>query len=191
MTGRAIFLTHAEVVIDPATPVTEWGLSAEGHRRHAAFAASEALAAVSTVCSSTERRAVDAAAPVAERLGLPLVQHADLGENDRSATGYLPPEAFWPMVDRFFGAPDLSADGWETARAAQHRIVSAVGRVLAQAAAGGDVLIVAHGGVGALLRHHLLGRDIDRTQGQPHPGGGCWFAFDRAMSAGPTDWRII
>lgn len=191
MSGNVIFLTHAEVDIDPSVPVPMWGLSAEGRRRHAAFAASEAVSAVSKVCSSTERKALEAAAPVADRMGLPLVRHEDLGENDRSATGYLPPAAFWPMVDRFFGSPDLSAEGWETARAAQRRIVGAVGRVLAQAPVEGDVLIVSHGGVSALLRHHLLGSDIDRSQGQPHPGGGCWFAFDRAMTGHPTDWRII
>jgi len=188
--GEVIFLTHGEVEIDPTVPVPDWGLSAEGQRRHRAFADDAALTGVRAIFSSTERKAVEAAAPAAARLDLPHRQHEDLGENDRSATGYLPPDQFWPMVDRFFGAPDISAEGRETARDAQARITRAVGAVV-DAAPEGDVLIVAHGGVGALLRQHLLGTGISRTEGQPHKGGGCWFRFSRAMDGAPSDWRAI
>ena len=41
---------------------------------------------------------------------------------DRSATGYVAPPRFWEIVDAFFGQPDTSILGWETARAAQARI---------------------------------------------------------------------
>ena len=36
----ARYLTHPEVVIDPDTPVTEWGLSPEGRNRVARLVAS-------------------------------------------------------------------------------------------------------------------------------------------------------
>ncbi|MEM9735683.1 MAG: histidine phosphatase family protein [Pseudomonadota bacterium] len=185
-----IFLTHAEVEIDPAVAVPDWGLNATGRARHARFASDAALNDVGAVFSSTERKAVEGATPVSEARDLPLVQLDGLGENDRSATGYLPPDEFWPVVARFFAEPETSIRGWETARAAQDRIVSGV-REAVDAAPSGDILIVAHGGVATLLRCHLKSRPITQDEGAPHPGGGCWFRFDRAMATPPTDWTAI
>ena len=186
-----IFLTHAEVEIDPAVAVPEWGLNAVGRARHRRFASDAVLNDVSAVFSSTERKAVEGATPVAVARNLPLIQHDRLGENDRSATGYLPPEEFWPVVAQFFATPEASARGWETARGAQERIVSGLRDVLDTAPAAGDILIVAHGGVGALLRCHLNDHEITQDAGQPHPGGGCWFRFGREMAGPTTQWRTI
>ncbi|MEM6609281.1 MAG: histidine phosphatase family protein [Pseudomonadota bacterium] len=190
MSAQAIFLTHAEVEADPSTPVPEWALSATGAARHEQFAHDARLKAVRSIFSSTERKAIEAAAPASMTLDMPVEALVDLGENDRSATGYLPADVFWPVVDQFFAQPDQSVRGWETARAAQARIVGATKAALS-AAPGGDVLIVAHGGVGALLRCHLMGVEITKSQGQPHSGGGCWFAFDRTTFDAPTGWRTI
>jgi broad specificity phosphatase PhoE len=190
MTGQVIFLTHADVAIDPSVPVPDWGLNDTGHARHRAFAEDPCLSAVRAVYASTERKAREGAAPVAKRFGLVLKTREDLGENDRSATGYLPPDAFWPVVDAFFAAPDTSVRGWETARHAQTRIATAIGQITVEAPEG-DILVVAHGGVGNLLRCTLLGKEISREEGQPHPKGGCWFRFPRDMNATPTDWISI
>lgn len=185
-----IFVTHGEVEIDPEVSVPEWGLNETGRQRHADFAASEAVAGVTSVFSSTERKALEAAAPVAERFGLPVLSRSDLGENDRSATGYLPPDEFWAVVEEFFARPDVAIRGWERARDAQRRIVAAV-RACLNEAREGRVLIVAHGGVGTLLRCHLANVEITKSHGQPHPGGGCYFQFDRTMDGPPTEWRAI
>ncbi|MGR3503962.1 histidine phosphatase family protein [Pseudaestuariivita sp.] len=190
MSGDVIFLTHADVAIDPDVPVPDWGLNETGRQRHAAFAQSETLAGVTALYASSERKAREAAEPVAARLDLTCAIREALGENDRSATGYLPEDAFWPIVHAFFDHPDTSAHGWETARDAQTRIAGAV-RAASDEAPGGDTLIVAHGGVGALLRCWLMNTDITRSESQPHPKGGCWFRFSRAMNAAPTDWRAI
>ncbi|MEM9797343.1 MAG: histidine phosphatase family protein [Pseudomonadota bacterium] len=186
-----IFLTHAQVHIDPSVPVPDWGLTAEGQARHAAFARAPELEGLAAVFASGERKALDGAAPAAARAGLRLRQRTALGENDRSATGYLPPDRFERMADRFFAEPDMSVEGWERARDAQIRIVGAVRAALAEDRADGPVLIVAHGAVGALLRCHLKGRTITRDEDQPATGGGNWFAFDPAMDGPPTDWRTI
>lgn len=190
MTAQVIFLTHADVVRDPDVPVPEWGLNDAGQARHAAFAQSDQIAGVKAVFSSTERKAHEGAAPAAARLGLAHQTRADLGENDRSATGYLPEAAFWPVVDAFFAQPDVSTSGWETARDAQTRILAGTKRAVADAPKG-DVLIVSHGGVGALLRCALAGRAITRDEGQPHPNGGCWFTFPRSFDTAPTAWSAI
>ncbi|MEL6451177.1 MAG: histidine phosphatase family protein [Pseudomonadota bacterium] len=190
MTGSVLFLTHAEVVIDPTVPVPRWGLNDVGRARHAGFAADDALSQVTSIYSSDEQKAVDGAQPVVVQRDLPLHQRADLGENDRSATGFLPPDEFWPVVDQFFDCPDVSVRGWETSRDAQTRIVDAVRAIVAEAPPG-DILIVSHGGVSTLLRCHLLGCNITQDAGGPNGGGGNWFAFDRSMTTAPTEWRTI
>ncbi len=190
MTRRLIYLTHAEVVIDPDTPVPNWGLSAKGLARHRAFSADPALDGVTSVYASTERKAIEGAEPVAARRGLSLRQVPALGENDRSATGFLPPPAFEAMADAFFARPDEAVEGWEPARLAQVRIVTALVTLAALDETDGDILVVAHGGVGALLRCQLKGIAITRAQDQP-PGGGCWFETDLALSMAPDDWRRI
>jgi broad specificity phosphatase PhoE len=65
-------------------------------------------------------------------------------ENDRSATGFLPPDEFETVANRFFAHPLVSIQGWERAIDAQLRIVREVEHVLARNRAG-DVLFVGHG----------------------------------------------
>ena len=45
---------------------------------------------------------------LAAALRLTPIIRADLGENDRSATGYLPKAEFEAMADAFFARPDES-----------------------------------------------------------------------------------
>jgi putative phosphonate transport system ATP-binding protein len=183
VSGQVIFLTHAAVVVDPAVPVPDWGLSDIGRARHEAFASDPVLQGVTAVYSSTERKAREGAIPVAAHLGLKVQEREALGENDRSATGYLPEAEFWPVLAAFFGQPDVSTRGWETARDAQTRIVSAV-RQATQEAPEGDTLIVAHGGVGNLLRCALQGIEITQNEGQPHPKGGVLVQFSARHGRG-------
>lgn len=191
MTGRRIvFLTHAQVEIDPGVPVPDWGLSAEGQARHAAFAASAIVPAVSAIYASAERKAREGAAPVALRLGLPVRVVPPLGENDRASTGFLPPPDFERMADRFFAEPDTAVEGWERARAAQARITAAIGTIAALDRTAGDILIVAHGAVGALWRCHLKGCAITRAEDQP-AGGGCWFETRSDTWSAPAGWSRI
>ena len=52
------------------------------------------------IYASTEQKAMDGAAIVAERLGLSYGRDEALGENDRSSTGYIAPPEFWEVVAR-------------------------------------------------------------------------------------------
>ena len=183
--AHVFYITHPEVVIDPGVPVPDWGLSEHGRARMAAIAALPEMAGVRSVWSSTEQKARDGRDIMAAALGVEAREHAGLGENDRSATGYLPEAEFWPVVEAFFANPDVSARGWETARAAQTRCVSAVRAVL-ETAPPGDVAIVAHGGVGNLLMCHLKGVAITRSEAAP--GMGAWFAYDRDGGGAVPVW---
>lgn len=184
---QIFFITHAEVAVDPSVPVPDWGLSDAGRARLAHLVTLPWVPGLTAVVSSTERKAVETAEILGTSARVPVSADAALGENDRSATGYLPPAEFEAVADQFFARPEESVRGWERAVDAQRRIVTAVDRV--GAAAEGDVAIVAHGGVGALLLCSLLGVPIDRSYDQP--GQGSWFRFDGATRRVVHGWRRI
>lgn len=170
MSTRAlIFVTHPEVVVDPAIPVTRWCLSDRGRDRMARFAASAVVDGVRALWCSDEVKAVEAAGIVAQRLGLIPRLHPDLGENDRSATGFLPPAVFDSTADAFFARPFDSVQGWERAVDAQARILRGMREVVAGHGEG-DVMIVSHGAVGTLLAAALRGLPITRALDQPFQG---------------------
>ena len=174
---RVHVLTHPEVEIDPAVPVPDWRLSPLGLARARAMLGAPWVAGIGAVFSSAERKARDMAEILGAHLGLTPEVEPALGENDRSATGYLLRAEFERTADAFFAHPETSIRGWERAVDAQARIVAAVARLLAQAAPEGDIAIVAHGGVGALLLCHLTGAPISRAADQPGEGGGNRFVF--------------
>lgn len=166
---RLFFVTHPEVIVDPAIPVDRWRLSDRGIARMRYFAGRDDVRGVRAIWASIETKAIVAAEILGERLGLDVNRDAGLGENDRSATGFLPPDVFERTADRFFAAPTTSIDGWERAIDAQHRIRTTVETILARHA-GGDIAIVAHGAVGTLLWCAFAGRPIDRAADQPFQG---------------------
>jgi broad specificity phosphatase PhoE len=186
-----IFLTHPEVVIDPDQPITEWPLNAIGRARMEHFADLLAGRSVTAVHASTERKARDGAAIVAERFNLPYATHEDLGENDRSSTGFIAPPEFWAVVREFFGRPHESIRGWERAIDAQTRIVNAVSRILREDRTSGDIVVVSHGAVGCLLTAHLQNVEIGRESRPTHPGGGCFIVIDRDTFTLTQNWRAV
>ena len=187
--ARIIFVTHPDVVIDPAIPVPQWPLSDLGRARMAAFAWKLSGERLTAVWTSEERKALDGGEILSAQLGIPHCVDAGLGENDRSSTGYLEADAFWPVVQQFFARPDESVRGWETARHAQDRIVAAVHR--AADAQEGDIVIVSHGGVARLLTAHLQGVAIGREDRPGNPNGGCFLVFDLAQPGRLGAWADI
>jgi broad specificity phosphatase PhoE len=183
-------ITHPDVLIDPASPVTDWRLSPRGIARMHAMLSQAWVPGIVHVASSTERKAVDGATILAAHLNLTVVPHPGLGENDRSSTGYLPKPDFETMADAFFAHPTESVRGWERAVDAQARVVAAMRDVL-RAAPSGDVAVIAHGGVGALLLCHLRGSPISRDADQPSGSGGHVLAFDRSDWNLRRGWRAI
>ncbi|MCT4610823.1 MAG: phosphoglycerate mutase family protein [Pelagimonas sp.] len=183
------YLTHPQVLIDPAVEVPQWPLNDQGQARVAQLTQSlGALRGTTHVISSDEVKALETARPLAKALGADFTVRPKMHENDRSATGFLPPSEFEAVADQFFAQPDVSILGWETARAAQQRILSQVQDCLT-ADLTGDVLFVGHGGVGTLLYCALAGVAIDRTYDQGPGGGGNWFGFDSEAQTPFSQWQ--
>ena len=164
-----LVISHPEVVIDPAIPITDWPLSEAGRSRAAAFAASPFFAAVTQIWTSAERKAKDTAELLAAPGNLPVSVDPRLGENDRSATGFLPPAEFEAAADAFFAHPDTSFLGWERASDAQARIEAAIREIVSRHD-DGDLAVCTHGGVGTLLWCALKGVPISRCHDQPGQG---------------------
>jgi len=186
------FITHPEVEINPRVPVPEWGLSELGEQRMRSFRCNW-MARLGAVYASSEKKARMSAMILAETAGFSrkaVRTCPDLGENIRTATGYLPPEEFEMTASLFFKHPKEEIRGWESASHAQKRIINAVAGVLERKIVG-DVAICSHGAVGALLLCHLKGVRIDRTMDQPRNGGGNYFAFDSESKTVFHGWRAF
>ena len=191
MTRTVRYLTHPQVLIDPATPIPDWSLNAVGAARVAALMANPgALGGTRRIISSAEVKALETARPLAEALGIAVEIRPDMHENDRSATGFLPPAEFEAVADQFFAHPAQSVRGWETADHAQARILREVNACLSEDGQG-DVLFVGHGGVGTLLFCALGGLPISRAYDQGPGGGGCWFGFDLPDRKPHHGWQAM
>lgn len=176
-----VYLTHPEVVIDKDIPIPEWTLSSLGRERAAKAAQLPFAGDIRRVVSSGEVKAVETAEVFCQQHSLKPLALKALHENDRSATGFLPPEEFEKTADLFFANPDDSIRGWERAVDAQMRIVTGIRAVLRSVKEDDPVLFTGHGGVGTLLMCHLMGTSISRTHDQKR--GGSWYKFDK-------DWLI-
>ena len=186
-TALVRYLTHPQVQIDPAVAVPSWGLSAIGRGRVQALVEAGWLKGTTQIVSSGERKAVETAEPIAAALGLGVEINEAMHENDRSATGFLPPREFESVANEFFTYPDRSVRGWERAIDAQARIVREVESVLSRDQPG-DVLLVGHGAVGTLLFCHHSKVAIARVHDQPG-GGGHYFTITKPDKQVLHPWR--
>ena len=185
-----VYITHPQVQIDPLVPVPRWGLSDLGRARASATARLEWVAALTRIISSDETKATETADTLAAGTGIAVEIAEDMGENDRSATGFLPPPAFEAAADWFFAHPQESYRGWERAIDAQTRIAAAIDRILETHDPALPIAFVGHGGVGTLLKCHLGNRDLSRREDQP-AGGGNLFAFRLADRTLACDWTAM
>ncbi len=181
------YVTHPEVVVDPAVLVPNWGLSARGRSRVQALLAQPWLPSVGRVVSSDETKAVEAASIIATHLGLPCEVREGIGENDRSSVGFVPPAEFEQLANAFFAEPEQSVRGWERAIDAQRRIARGLADLLTPTT--GDVVVVGHGGVGTLWYCFLNELPIERRHDQPSQGH--YFSVDQQTRRAWHAWRPI
>lgn len=173
---RHCYLTHPQVLIDPDVPVPRWGLSPVGTARMEAVAKEAWVRGFARIIASDETKAIDAARIIGMATGVEVDIREGFHENDRSATGFLPPPEFEATANDFFAHPTRSIRGWERAADAQSRIVAAVTGAIAEHP-NAPTLFVGHGGVGTLLKCALKGIAITRAEDQGPGGGGNHFGF--------------
>lgn len=186
---RILYLSHPEVKIDPQILVPDWEISDQGRRRLRAAVARGWPGHGGRIISSPEVKAQQTAEFLANAFGLALHIHPDMGEVDRSATGYLPQDQHEALAAALFAQPEAGPQGWESASAATARITKAFQEVLAEVS--DSMIFVGHGAVGSFLWCALTRTPISRTQDQKR-GGSFW-----AGRMGPTGftpdhaWRAL
>ncbi|AGS20187.1 histidine phosphatase family protein [Rhizobium etli] len=185
-----LYITHPQVRIDANVPVPKWGLSDVGAARARKAAESDWARRLTRIVSSDETKAIETAEILAAASVISVEIVHGMHENDRSATGFLPPPQFEEAANWFFAHPEESFRGWERAVDAQARIVAAVTAVLATHDAAAPIAFVGHGGVGTLLKCRLAGQPIARDSDQP-AGGGNLYAFGLADLGLTCDWTPI
>ena len=151
MSSTLYFITHSNVVISREVPVHQWPLSEVGRSRMKSGHYQPWISDVTSIYCSTEQKAIDGAEIMANHLPLGYTKVHALGENDRSATGFLHQDEFEAVADVFFAELFNSVRGWEKAADAQARVVNAVLSVAAKDQSKGSIAIVSHGAVGTLL----------------------------------------
>lgn len=174
--------------MDAQTPVPNWEISDQGRRRLRAAIKRGWPGRGWRIVTSPEVKAQQTAETLANGFALPLHIHPDMGEVDRSATGYLPQDQHEALADALFAHPATGPQGWESAEAATARIVKAYQEVLAEVS--DNILFVGHGAVGSFLWCALTRTPISRAQDQKR-GGSFWagrigpagFAPDHAWRA--------
>jgi broad specificity phosphatase PhoE len=181
-------VTHPEVRVEPDVPVPEWGLSEAGRDRPAHLLPLPWVPRLTRVVPSGEREALETAQALAAAAGLPVEVDPELGENDRSATGFLHRLPAAGGV-RGAGRRVLRPSGRERAgRGTRGRRAAADrrrgrprgGRRGRRRGAGPP------GGVGTLLLCALLGVPIDRRHDRP--GQGSVFSYDPCTGRGAHPW---
>ena len=155
---KLILVKHAEPIIEPQVPPNRWGLSERGKARSVALAERLRRYRPAAIVASEERKAVQTAHVVAERLGMSAATFPGLHEHDRTGAPFGTQAEFELAAKGFFENPGKPVWGTETAEEARGRFADAVDGVLARHPAG-DVVVVAHGTVITLFLSRFV--DLD------------------------------
>ena len=148
--SKIFYISHPEVVIDPAVPVPKWALTEVGRARAALLCHREWMREVEAIYSSSERKARDLAEIISATRSIAPRYLDGLCEIDRTSTGFLEAKDHEGTANAFFAHPQVSISGWERATDAQARIAAAIGSVIDETREARAVAVCGHGGVGTL-----------------------------------------
>ena len=142
------------------------GLSEAGHAQAAALAGSPALQEVSAVWSSPLQRSQQTAAPLADRLGLPVTVDPGLNEIDFgewTGLGFddLHSRPDWVAWNRLRSCNRVP--GGESMGEAQGRALDALWR-LCRVVGDGEAVVVSHSDIIKAVLAHMLGLPVDLMQ---------------------------
>jgi broad specificity phosphatase PhoE len=183
------FITHPEVTVDRAIPITEWDLSLIGRQRLEALITQPWTTTIEAIFASPERKARTTAERIASVRQLPITYLPDLSEKDRSATGFLEPPVYRQLRDAFFAHPNESIQGWERANDAQRRVLHAIEQAKEQTPANANIAIISHGGVGTLVLNQV--QQIEIRKDDLPPGQGYYFLFTKDTGTLIHHWKPI
>jgi probable phosphoglycerate mutase len=148
-------MRHAETAIDQNVPVHEWSLTKEGFHQAKVLASIGFFDSIDSIFSSTEGKALQTAAPFADRLGIEIVSLSELRELDRGIGELLSEAEYLQSVEGILNKHD-EVPGWEFRESAMTRFQAGLGEIMSK---GGfkEALVISHGLVLSMQFASLLG----------------------------------
>ncbi len=156
--GDLMLVRHAAPVIEPERAAAEWVLSPEAIDDVHELAHRIDPERLVEIVASSEPKAASTAEVLARALGTTWRVADGLHEHERGVLPWMAEDAWRDLLAELFARPDALVFGLEPADQALQRFREAVRSVLATAGAG-DVVIVTHGTVMALLLAEITGAD--------------------------------
>lgn len=176
MNNKIIFLRHAKTKVDNTLPIADWFLTDDGVKHAKEVSSDPIFDDVDLIFASTERKAVDTAKPITERLGKEIIQVENLGEIKRPNAEKITLEEYKRLKSIVFSDFDKSESGWETVNRALSRFSKAVEEI-DRKYENKVILIVAHGTVMSLYFANIQGK-MDEL-------------FSRWKSLGFCEWGVV
>ena len=187
------YLIHPQSLDNLSLSQSACALDDDARARAEALARSGLLDGTAYIFSSSHAMAGQTASIIGDSLSIPPNVDAEMDESENLVTGALPQAGLVDRFKRLFSAnqPPVVAQG-EYAMDAQDRIaaayLSAMERVLTSGMRG-DVLMVGHGRVGALLFCYLAGQGIG-AEFTPPPAG-YYFTYDWGARKMLHGWQAM
>ncbi len=144
MPTEIVFLRHAETVVSPNSPASEWLLAPSGQSESYELAASGILGEIDAIVSSDEMKAIETAEPFARMFGLEIESNHDFRELNRNAGPFLTREEYFSCVQEVLKSSSARPNGWECAADALARTKKGVQQAMSQHSSE-RVLVVSHG----------------------------------------------
>ena len=94
MNNTFYLLRHAEPEVDRYKPLNEWDLSAKGRRQAKETALSTCFDDIDVVVSSFEKKAVQTAISISDKLGKKIIRNKELNELNRGDCTFLEAEVY-------------------------------------------------------------------------------------------------
>nr|WP_321979879.1 histidine phosphatase family protein [uncultured Cohaesibacter sp.] len=187
------YLIHPQSLDTLSSPQGACALDDDARARAEAFARSGLLDGTAYIFSSSHAITRQTASVIGDLLSILPIVDAEMDESDTLISDALPEMG---LVDRFKSLfspkKEQAASQGESAMDAQDRIaaayLSAMERVLTSGMRG-DVLMVGHGGVGALLFCYLSGQGIG-AEFTPPPSG-YYFTYDWGARKMLHGWQAM
>ena len=144
MPAEIVFLKHAETLVDPDSPASEWHLAPLGRSESYELAASGILGKVDAIVSSDEMKTIETAEPFAKMFGLEIERNHDFRELNRDASPFLTREEYLSCVQVVLKNQFARPNGWECAADALTRTKRGVQQAMSKYSSK-RVLVVSHG----------------------------------------------
>ena len=162
MKNTYVFLRHAQITKDSTEHSDKWVLSDAGIKYVEEVAATGIFDDVNVIISSSQKKVIQTAYFLADRLNKDIITNPSLNEIDKGSVLIEDPNEYEKHVEKVLEKPDESFSGWESANQALKRFQLGIERI-EQEYSHKKILIVTHGIVLTLYFASILKETTNET----------------------------